>query len=82
MSDVQDPHGTDRADQDYDVEPAVIKVEMYVPQNLGNDNTVVGWQVHPHQQDTRHEVHAHYLCEKEDEEIAGFGAGDGVEPLD
>ena len=60
----------------------MIKVEMNVPQHLCDNDPEVRRQVHPHQQNTRNKVHSHYLSQEQDEKVAGFGAGDSVEPFD
>lgn len=82
MRHIQHSHRDDRRDQEYHVEPAVVKVKVDVSEHLGNDDPVLRGKVHPHQQDTRHEVHPHDLGQEEDEEVTRFSTGDGVEPFD
>jgi hypothetical protein len=79
---VQHPHGNDRTDEEYNIEPSMIKVEMYVSQDFGDDDSEIRGEVHPHEQDARDEVHAHYLGEDQNQQVAGLGTGDRVEPLD
>ena len=82
MCNIQNPHRTNRTYKKYHIKPAVVKVKMNISQNFSDNYTIIRRQVHPHQKYTRHKIHSHNLCEEEDEEIAGFSAGDSVEPLD
>ena len=82
MSHVQHSHCNNRGYQEYNIKPPMIKVEMNVPQHLCDNDPEVRRQVHPHQQNTRNKVHSHYLSQEQDEKVAGFGAGDSVEPFD
>lgn len=81
MCDVEDSHGNNSTDEEYDVKPSVVEVEVDVSQNLRDDNTEIGRQVHPHQQHTGHKIHAHDLGQEEHQQVTRLSTGDCVKPF-
>ena len=54
----------------------VVKVELQVPEHVGDDGPVLLGHVHPHEHHHRHEVHAHDLREEEHQHVGALGRGD------
>ena len=75
MGEVEQGEGGRGGDEEGDVEPSVVEVELQVPQHRGDDGPVLGRHVHPHQHHHGCEVHAHDLGEKENEDVRALRAG-------
>lgn len=45
------------ADQEDDIKPAVIEVELQLSQNLCHNGAILQWHAHTHQQHRWHEIH-------------------------
>lgn len=81
VSQVEEEYAGQGADQEDDVEPAVVEVELQLSEDLRDDGAVLQWHAHSDQQHGRDEVHAHYLCQQQDNDIGRLTARDGVEEL-
>ena len=81
MGEVEQGEGGGSRDEEGDVKPAVIEVELQVAEHGGDDGPVLGRHVHPHQDHHRGEVHAHDLGEEEDKDVGALGAGEPDEEL-
>ena len=81
MSEIEEGESGGGGDEEGDVEPAVVEVELQVAQHRGDDRSVLGGHVHSHQHHHRGEVHAHDLGEEEDEDVGALGAGQPDEEL-
>lgn len=62
---IQEEDAGESADQEDDVEPAVVEVELQLSQHVGHDGAILQRHAHTHQQHARHKVHP--LCESERE---------------
>lgn len=62
VSEIQEEDAGEGADQEDDVKPTVVKVELQLPQDVGHDGAILQRHAHPHQQHARHKVHP--LCER------------------
>ena len=81
VSKVEQGEGGGGRDEEGDVEPAVVEVELQVAQHRGDNRSVLGGHVHSHQHHHRGEVHAHDLGEEEDEDVGALRAGQPDEEL-
>lgn len=62
VSQVEEQDAGEGADEEDDIKPAVIEVELEFPQDLCDYGAVFWGHAHSDQQHGRDEVHAHYLC--------------------
>lgn len=58
VSQVEEEYAGQGADQEDDVEPAVVEVELQLSKDLRDDGAVLQWHAHSDQQHGRDEVHA------------------------
>lgn len=75
MSQVQEADGGDGGQEEDQVEPSVIEVELQVSKHLCDDRAILLRHVHPHQDNRGQEVHAHDLGQHEDDDDGRLGAG-------
>lgn len=57
VGEVQEEDAGEGADQEDDVEPTMVKVELQLPQDVRHDGAILQRHAHPHQQHARHKVH-------------------------
>lgn len=57
VREIQEEDAGEGADEEDDVEPAVVEVELQLPQDVRHDGAILQWHAHPHQQHARHKVH-------------------------
>lgn len=81
MRDVEKDDTGHRADQKDDIEPAMIEVELQIPQHLCQHHSVHRRHIHPHQEHRRKEIHAHDLGQHEHDDVRRLAAGYRVEEL-
>lgn len=55
---VEEEDAGQSADQENDVKPAVVEIELQLPQDFGDDAAVLQRHAHAHEQHRRHKVHA------------------------
>ena len=55
---VEEEDAGESADQEDDVEPAVVEIKLQLPQDLGDDGAILQRHTHAHEQHRRHKVHA------------------------
>lgn len=58
VSQVEEEYAGEGADQEDDVEPAVVEVELQLPEDLRDDGAVLQRHAHADQQHGRDEIHA------------------------
>lgn len=62
VSQIEEQYAGEGTDQEDDIKPAVIEVELKLPKDLRDYGAVFWGHAHSDQQYRRHEVHSHYLC--------------------
>lgn len=62
VSEIQEEDAGEGADQEDDVKPAVVKVELQLAQDIRHDGAILQRHAHAHQQHARDKVHP--LCER------------------
>lgn len=68
VSKIQEEDAGEGADQEDDVKPTVVEVELQLPQDVGDDGAILQWHAHAHQQHARHKVHP--LRAREDTDLS------------
>lgn len=69
MREIQHEYAGQGAHKKYDVKPSMIKVELQIAKDLRDYCPILGRHVHPHEQDTRAKVHAHYLGKNQHNDV-------------
>lgn len=59
---IEEEYAGESTDQEDDIEPTVIEVELQLSKNLGDYGAVLQRHAHSDQQHRGDEVRAHYLC--------------------
>lgn len=57
VSKIEEEDAGQGADQEDDIKPTVVKVELQLPQDLGHNGAILQRHAHTHQQHRRHKVH-------------------------
>lgn len=81
VGEVEEEDAGEGADEEDDVEPSVVEVELQLSQNFGHDGAILQRHAHPHEENRRHKVHPHNLSQDQHYNIGGLAAGDGIEEL-
>ena len=63
MSHVKEPNRRKSRQQENDIKPSMVKVELQITQNLGNDRSIFKRHVHPHKNNRGNKIHPHDLCQ-------------------
>lgn len=58
VSQIEEQDAGEGTDQEDDIEPAMVEVELQLPEDLGDDGAVLQGHAHADQQHRGHEVHA------------------------
>lgn len=76
MCQIQKADGGERTDQEDDIEPAVVEVELQVSENLRYDYPILRGHVHAYQENGRHKMHPlEQMLKIETEKLSGFLKG-------
>lgn len=81
MGEIKEEDAGQGADQEDDVKPTVVEVELQLPQNLRHDGAILQRHAHTHQQHGWHEIHPHDLSEDEHDDVRGLAAWYRIEEL-
>ena len=58
MGDVEKDDAWEGADEEYDIEPAMVEAELELTEDFCDDHSVLSWHVHSHEKNWRDEIHA------------------------
>lgn len=71
---IQEEDAGEGTDQEDDVKPTVVKVELQLSQDIGHDGAILQWHAHAHQQHAGHKVHPHDLSQDEHDDVGRLAA--------